>query len=95
MQEYIEKTNEVIKKDLPITVEFMTMEQAERIPGISKLAMGLPETISEIRIVKIGDFDMQADGGTHVNSTREIGKIELVRIENKGKDKKRLYFMLV
>ncbi len=88
---YIEKTNEIINEDLQVTTEFKTREEALKIPQISKLAMGLPQGIKEVRIVKIGDFDLQADAGTHVNSTKEIGKIEFIKTENKGKDKKRIY----
>ncbi len=95
MQKFIEKANEIIKKDLPVTTEFKSREEAIKIPKISKLAIGLPESIKEVRIVKIGDFDMQADGGTHVKSTKEIGKLELLNTENKGKNNRRLYFKLI
>ena len=95
MQKYIDQANEIINKDLPISIEFITKGQAEKMPQISKLAMGLPSFINEIRIVRIGGFDMQADGGTHVHSTKEIGKIELVKTENKGKNNRRMYFKVV
>jgi len=94
MQEYIESANKIIEQDLPIIIEFTTREEALKIPQISKLAIGLPESIKEVRIVKIGSFDTQADGGTHVNSTKEIGKIEFLKAENKGKNNRRLYFKI-
>lgn len=93
-KEYIDKANEIIQQDLPITVSFTTKEEAFRIPKITKLAKGLPDFIENIRLVKIGNFDIQADGGTHVNSTKEIGKLEFINMENKGKDKKRVYYKL-
>ena len=92
--EYINKANEIIDEDLQIEVEFMEREEAMKLPQVSKLAMGLPEYIKEVRIVRIGDFDMQADGGTHVKSTKEIGELEFVKAENKGKNNRRVYFRL-
>ena len=62
--------------------------------GIAKLAKGLPPLIQEMRIVEIIGFGRQADGGTHVNSTKEVGKISLVKAENKGKSNRRVYFSL-
>ena len=92
----IEKTfsdaNEVIERDLPISAEFMSREDAEKLPNMTKLMKGLPEAIREVRVLSIGDYDRQADGGTHVKSTKEIGKIEFVRYNSKGKDNKRIYF---
>ena len=94
MEEYIGKANEIVEKDLPVTVKFMPREEAMKIPQVSKLAKGLPESLQTIRIVSIGDFDVQGDGGTHVKSTKEIGKIELIACKNKGKNNRRLYFKI-
>ncbi|MEK6861336.1 MAG: alanyl-tRNA editing protein AlaX, partial [Nanoarchaeota archaeon] len=85
----------IINKDLPITTEFLSREQALKISQISKLAMGLPEGINEVRLVKISDFDVQADGGTHVRSTKEIGKLVFLKAENKGKNNRRVYFTVL
>lgn len=92
MEEYIAKANEIVEKDLPVTVEFVPREEAMKIPQVSKLAKGLPESLKTIRLVRIGDFDVQGDGGTHVKSTMEIGKIEMVSCKNKGKNNRRMYF---
>jgi misacylated tRNA(Ala) deacylase len=54
----------------------------------------LPPDIKELRIVKIGAVDEQADGGTHVKNTKEIGVISIVSLENKGKSNRRIYFTL-
>jgi Ser-tRNA(Ala) deacylase AlaX len=59
-----------------------------------KLAGTLPPEVRELRIVKIGDVDEQADGGVHVANTREIGKIVFLGAENKGKTNRRVYFSL-
>jgi misacylated tRNA(Ala) deacylase len=50
----------------------------------------IPESVSEIRVVDIVGLDKQADGGTHVRSTAEIGRFHVVKTESKGKGNKRL-----
>ena len=94
IQEYIEEANNEIKKGHKVETSIISKEEAEKIKNLSKLAKGLPPSLKEIRIVKIGNIDEQADGGTHVKSTKEIGKIALVSVENKGKSNRRLYFSL-
>ncbi len=94
-QRYIEKANEVIQKDLEVRSYILDREEAMKIEDIFKLAKAFPEDIKKIRIVEIGDFDKQADGGTHVKSTKEIGKLELIKLENKGKNNRRVYFRLL
>jgi misacylated tRNA(Ala) deacylase len=94
MQKYIDMANEIIEKDLPVSKEYITREEAEKRPELARLAKGLPDGVKEIRLVKIGDFDIQADGGTHVKSTKEIGKIILIKCKNKGKNNRRLYFKI-
>ena len=95
IQEYINKANKIIQEDLSVTVEFMSRAEAIKIPQVSKLAMGFPSSLKTIRIVNIGDYDIQADGGTHVKSTKEMGKIELIKIQNKGKNNRRIYFKVI
>jgi misacylated tRNA(Ala) deacylase len=94
--ELIENTfrdaNEAIDKDLIVKAEYLSREEAEKLPNMTKLAKGLPPEIKEVRIVSVGDYDRQADGGTHVKTTKEIGKIEFVKYNSKGKDNKRIYF---
>ncbi|MEZ5230073.1 MAG: hypothetical protein R2710_26440, partial [Acidimicrobiales bacterium] len=50
----------------------------------------IPESVSEIRVVDIVGLDKQADGGTHVRSTGEVGRLRVVKTESKGKGNKRL-----
>ena len=90
--EYIGVSNELIKQDLPVKVYFLPREQAMKIQGVVKLAGALPPEVSELRIVEIPGIDLQADGGTHVKSLAEIGTIEFVKAENKGKDNRRVYY---
>jgi misacylated tRNA(Ala) deacylase len=97
IKSYIDKANEILKRDLKISVEFLSKEEAMKIPKLSKLAKSPEEIfgdIEEIRIVNIGDFDIQADGGTHVNSTSEVGEIEFIKCDNKGKNNRRIYYKL-
>lgn len=91
---YVDKTNQLIKQGLPVEVEFMDREDAFKIPGIVKLAGALPPSVRTLRIVRIGDVDVQADGGPHVSNTKEIGSIKLAGLENKGKSNRRVYFVL-
>ena len=50
----------------------------------------IPESVTDIRVVDIVGLDKQADGGTHVHSTREVGRIEITKVESKGKGNKRV-----
>jgi misacylated tRNA(Ala) deacylase len=95
LEKYIEKANEIIERDLPITTEYISRAKAEKDPDLAKLSIGLPPGLKELRIVSIGDFDRQADGGTHVKSTKEIGKLEFIKCDNKGKNNRRVYYRVV
>lgn len=94
INEYCQKANEIIQKDLPVKIYFLKREEALKIPNISKLASFIPPNIPELRIVEIVGFDVQADGGCHVGSLKEVGQIEIVKMENKGKDNRRVYYIL-
>jgi misacylated tRNA(Ala) deacylase len=94
MNEYVAKANEIVQKDLPIKIYTLPRDEAMKIPSITKLANVLPPAVQELRIVEIEGFDTQADGGTHVKSTKEVGEIEVVGAENKGKNNRRVYFTL-
>jgi len=94
LAEYCAKANQGILKSQPITVEFLPREQALKIPAVVKLAGALPPAVKELRLVKIGDIDLQADGGPHVANTKEVGTIEIIDAENRGKNNRRVYFKL-
>ena len=89
---YIGMANEVIKQDLPVKTYYLPREEAMKIPGVVKLANALPPDVKNLRIVEIPGIDIQADGGTHVKSLSEIGEIVFLEAENKGKDRKRVYY---
>ncbi|MFN7105095.1 MAG: alanyl-tRNA editing protein AlaX, partial [Pyrobaculum sp.] len=57
-----------------------------------KLAERAPPDVPQLRIVEIPEVDIQADGGPHVKNTREVGIVKILKIENRGKTKKRLYY---
>lgn len=91
LKSLIAKSNEIIKKNLPVSYYEMKREEIEKNPDMVKLAMGLPPGIKILRIVKIGDFDEQPDAGTHVKNTSEIGELEFLDYETRGKNNKRIY----
>jgi misacylated tRNA(Ala) deacylase len=92
---YFELANELILRDLPIKVYSLIRAEAEADPNIFKLAKAMPSHFTEFRIVDIVGFDRQADGGAHVKSLKEVGKIEFLKAENKGKTNRRVYFQIV
>jgi alanyl-tRNA synthetase len=69
------RVNEAIAREMDVTVEFMSREEAALIVDLSKL----PEDASQtLRIVRIGDYDACACIGAHVNNTREIGEFRII-----------------
>lgn len=93
--EIVQQSNEIIKQGINVEAYYLSRKEAEAKPNLARLAMGLPQGIENLRIIKIGEVDEQADGGTHVASTGEIGKIEIIKTENKGKNNRRLYFTVL
>ncbi len=94
LKAYVDEANEIIEQNLPITVDYMSRQDVLGKPELARLAVGLPKNIKEFRIVRIGDIDEQVDGGTHINHLKEIGKIEVIKTVNKGKNNRRMYFIL-
>ncbi len=94
LQEYIDKANELLRKDIPVKWYELPRQEALKIPGVVKMAEALPPQIPVLRIVEVTGVDKQADGGTHVKNLREVGQIELVKAQNKGKNNRRVYFRL-
>ena len=94
MRGYIDMANEFVKKAIDVKIYFMRREEALKIPGVVKLASVMPPTADELRIVEIPGVDLQADGGTQVKNTSEIGEINFLSVENKGKDNRRLYYTI-
>ena len=83
--------NDAIERDYPIAVSFLPRSTAVQDAELIRTKVSLiPETVSEIRVVDIVGLDKQADGGTHVRSTKEVGTFRVVKTESKGKGNKRL-----
>lgn len=75
------KVNDIIKRNLPVTIEFMPRQEAGKIVDLSKL----PENASEtLRIVRVGDYDACACIGAHVSNTSEIGEFKLLNYNFEG-----------
>lgn len=94
IKEWENEANKIIEQGRNVILKILPREEAFKIPAIVKLRMAFPENIKNIRIVEIEDFDQQACAGTHVKNTKEIGKIEIIKTENKGKNNRRIYFVL-
>ncbi|MEM1649857.1 MAG: alanyl-tRNA editing protein AlaX, partial [Sulfolobales archaeon] len=88
------KANEVIRRGIEVKIYYMSREEALKIPGITKLAEKTPPEYRVLRIVEIPGIDLQADGGPHVRNTREIGGLVLLKVENRGRNKRRIYYTL-
>lgn len=83
--------NEAITRDFPIEVSFLPRETAVLDADLIRTKVSLiPETVKEIRVVDIVGLDKQADGGTHVRSTADVGRFRVIKLENKGKGNKRV-----
>jgi misacylated tRNA(Ala) deacylase len=95
LQSYIAKANEYFALDIPVTWYELPRDEALKIPGVIKMAEALPPDVPFLRIVEVEGLDKQADGGTHVKNLKEVGSIELIRAQNKGKFNRRAYFRLV
>lgn len=92
IESLIEEANRIIEKDAQIKIYFLKREEALKIPGLVKLAEAQPPDVETLRIVEIEGIDIQADGGCHVSRLKEIGKIVLLKLENKGKANRRIYY---
>jgi misacylated tRNA(Ala) deacylase len=88
--------NTEIAADRRIDVRTLPRADAFAIPDIIRTATNLvPEDVEQVRIVDIVGLDTQADGGTHVASTKQIGRLEIAKIENKGRGFRRVRIKIV
>ena len=79
----------------PVKIAILPREEAFQIPDLIRTKINLlPEGISEVRTVEIEGLDLQADGGTHVANTSEVGRIKIVNYKSKGRINKRLMIEL-
>ena len=88
--------NEFIQQSHSITYQWITNEELDQKPELVRtLSVKPPRTNDKIRLVKIGDIDLQPCGGTHVANTNEIGEFKFIKYESKGKMNKRVQFTLI
>ena len=90
-----EMLNAELTKGYPTEVLYMARDEALKDPDLIRTKVNLiPEWVEEIRVIDIVGLDRQADGGTHVASTLEVGRVEVVKTESKGKANKRMRIRL-
>lgn len=91
VKEIEEKINVEVAAARPTRVKILPREEAFRIPDLIRTKVNLlPEGIAQVRTVEIEGLDLQADGGTHVANTSEVGRIRVVDYKSKGKINKRI-----
>lgn len=98
-KELVEKINIAINQEvdraLPVSWRILPREEAFKIPDLIRTKINLlPKHIKDVRIVEIEGLDLQADGGTHVRNTSEVGRINVTDYKSKGKINKRIYIEL-
>jgi misacylated tRNA(Ala) deacylase len=95
-REVEEKLNAELSADRPVKVTFLAREVTLADPDLIRTKVNLiPDSVDPIRVIEIEGLDKQADGGTHVRSTGEVGAVRVAKTENKGKAFKRMRIELV
>ena len=94
-EEIEEKINALVKENHSISYEYLDSKILEEKPEIVRtMSVKPPKIKGKIRLVRIGNIDYQPCGGTHVNSTLEIGEIKVSKVENKGRMNRRVNILL-
>lgn len=95
VRELEQKVNAEVAAARPTRVDFLPRAEADRDPELIRNKVSLlPPSITVVRVVGIEGLDLQADGGTHVANTREVGRIELPSYKSKGRINKRVELTL-
>ena len=91
-----ERLNALIAEDHPVSESWITEAELDANPGLVRtLSVQPPRGAGRVRLVRIGDVDVQPCGGTHVRGTAEIGRVEVLKLENKGRQNRRISIALV
>ena len=98
-KDFVQEVQTAVNKEVaaarPIQVRILPREEAFQIPDLIRTKINLlPAGITQVRVVEIVGLDLQADGGTHVHNTSEVGAIRVIDYKSKGKINKRLYVEL-
>jgi misacylated tRNA(Ala) deacylase len=90
-QQIVDAVNTEIAAARPVEVKILPREEAFQIPDLIRTKINLlPEGITQVRTVNIVGLDLQADGGTHVANSREVGRVMLLKTRSKGASNKRI-----
>ena len=90
-QEVEQQINAEVQAARPVHIRVLPREEAFQIPDLIRTKINLlPKAIRQVRVVDVEGLDLQADGGTHVATTKEVGHIRVVGHESKGRINKRL-----
>ncbi len=98
-KELVETIQQAVNREIAnardIRVAILPRQEAFKIPDLIRTKINLlPEGIQQVRVVEIVGLDLQADGGTHVHNTAEVGRIRIVDYKSKGKINKRIYIAI-
>ena len=95
-REVEDELNAALAEDHPVHVSFLPRAEALADPDLIRTKVNLiPERVDPIRVIDLEGLDKQADGGTHVRSTLEVGRVRVAKTESKGKGFKRMRIELV
>lgn len=86
-----EELNRQLSRALPIEVSYLPRQEADADPSLIRTKVSLlPPELTEVRVIDIVGLDRQADGGTHVHSTTEVGSVRIAKVESKGRGFRRI-----
>ncbi len=86
-----DELNAQLQAARPVEVSFLPREEADQDPSLIRTKVSLlPASLREVRVIDIVGLDRQADGGTHVASTTEVGRVRIAKVESKGKGFRRI-----
>jgi misacylated tRNA(Ala) deacylase len=95
VKEIEERVNAEVAQGRDVRVKILPRAEAFRIPDLIRTKINLlPEGIAQVRTVEIVGLDLQADGGTHVANTREVGRVRVVDYKSKGRINKRIQIVV-
>jgi misacylated tRNA(Ala) deacylase len=95
VREIEDKVNAEVERGREVRIKILPRAEAFQIPDLIRTKINLlPESITQVRTVEIVGLDLQADGGTHVANTREVGRVRVVDYKSKGRINKRIHIEL-
>ena len=94
IKSYVDEANRIIARNPTVRKYVTTRDELVKNPHLIKLAAGFPQSVTDVHMIEIVDFDIQPCGGTHVDALSEIGVLVFEKIESKGKNNRRVSFTL-